>query len=85
MPRTICAKVRTLGCLVLNLGRADRSCFLLQVFIETEKTSPFQRTLIRPVKASYEWLRIQHLPGTQTNVLGVEFVTTFHAIDQGFH
>jgi len=37
------------------------------------------------LKASYEWLRIQHLPGTQTNVLGVQFVTTFHAVDQAFH
>ena len=36
------------------------------------------------LKASYEWLRIQYLPRTQTNVLGVEFVTTFHAVDQAF-
>lgn len=37
------------------------------------------------IKASYEWLRIQNFPGTRTNVLGVEFVTTFHAVDQVFH
>ena len=37
------------------------------------------------LKASYEWLRIENLAGTKTNVLGVQFVTTFHAIDQGFH
>jgi hypothetical protein len=37
------------------------------------------------IKASYEWLRIQNFPGTQTNVLGVQFVTTFHAVDQAFH
>ncbi len=37
------------------------------------------------LKASYEWLSIEHLPGTQNNVLGVQFVTTFHAIDQAFH
>jgi hypothetical protein len=37
------------------------------------------------LKASYEWLNIEHLGGTQTNVLGVQFVTTFHAIDQAFH
>ncbi len=37
------------------------------------------------LKASYEWLKIEHLGGTQTNVLGVQFVTTFHAIDQAFH
>jgi len=37
------------------------------------------------VKASYEWLKIQYLQGTQTNVLGVQFVTTFHAVDQAFH
>jgi hypothetical protein len=37
------------------------------------------------VKASYEWLKIQYLQGTQTNVLGVQFVTTFHAMDQAFH
>jgi len=37
------------------------------------------------IKASYEWLRIENLPGTKTNVLGVQFVTTFHALDQVFH
>ncbi len=37
------------------------------------------------LKASYEWLKIEHQAGTQTNVLGVQFVTTFHAIDQAFH
>jgi hypothetical protein len=37
------------------------------------------------IKASYEWLRIEHFPGTQTNVLGVQFVTTFHAVDRAFH
>ncbi len=37
------------------------------------------------LKASYEWLRIENLAGTKTNVLGVEFVTTFHAVDQTFH
>lgn len=37
------------------------------------------------LKASYEWLRIQDWPGIQTNVLGVQFVTTLHAIDQAFH
>jgi hypothetical protein len=37
------------------------------------------------LKASYEWLKIEHLTGTQTNVLGFQFVTTFHAVDQAFH
>lgn len=37
------------------------------------------------LKASYEWLKIEHLTGTQTNVLGFQFVTTFHALDQAFH
>jgi hypothetical protein len=37
------------------------------------------------LKASYEWLSVQYQPGTQNNVLGVQFVTTFHAIDQAFH
>jgi hypothetical protein len=37
------------------------------------------------LKASYEWFRIEHFPGTQLNVLGVQFVTTFHAVDQAFH
>ncbi len=37
------------------------------------------------LKASYEWLRIENLAGTKTNVLGVQFVTTFHALDQAFH
>lgn len=36
------------------------------------------------LKASYEWLRIESLGGTKTNVLGFQFVTTFHAIDQAF-
>jgi hypothetical protein len=37
------------------------------------------------LKGSYEWLRVEHFPGTQNNVLGVQFVTTFHALDQTFH
>ena len=37
------------------------------------------------IKASYEWLRIENFPTTKTNVLGVQFVTTFHALDQVFH
>lgn len=37
------------------------------------------------IKGSYEWLRIEHLTGTRSNVLGVQFVTTFHALDQAFH
>jgi hypothetical protein len=37
------------------------------------------------LKASYEWLRIENLTGTKTDVLGVQFVTTFHALDQAFH
>jgi hypothetical protein len=36
------------------------------------------------IKASYEWLRIENFPGTGTNVLGVEFVTRFHAVDRVF-
>ena len=36
------------------------------------------------LKASYEWLRIEHDPGTEYNVLGVQFVTTFHALDRTF-
>ena len=36
------------------------------------------------VKASYEWLRIQNMPGSRLDVLGVQFVTTFHAWDQTF-
>jgi hypothetical protein len=35
-------------------------------------------------KVSYEWLRIEHLAGTRTNVLGVELVTTLHALDRAF-
>lgn len=37
------------------------------------------------VKASYEWLRIEHLPGTRTDLLGFQFVTTLHALDRAFH
>ncbi len=36
------------------------------------------------LKASYEWLTFEHLSGTQNNVLGLQFVTTFHAVDQTF-
>ncbi len=36
------------------------------------------------LKTSYEWLRIEHLAGTKTNVLGLELVTTFHALDHAF-
>jgi len=36
------------------------------------------------LKASYEWLKIQNLPGTRLDVLGFQFVTTFHALDQAF-
>lgn len=37
------------------------------------------------LKASYEWLHIQNFPGRQLDVLGVQFVTTFHAYDRAFH
>lgn len=37
------------------------------------------------LKASYEWLRMEHVPGAENNVLGIQFVTTFHAVDQAFH
>lgn len=37
------------------------------------------------IKASYEWFNIQNRPGNGLNVLGVEFVTTFHAVDLAFH
>jgi hypothetical protein len=37
------------------------------------------------LKASYEWLAVEYVSGTQNNVLGVQFVTTFHAVDQTFH
>jgi len=37
------------------------------------------------LKGSYEWLKIQNFPETETNVFGIEFVTTFHAVDQAFH
>ena len=36
------------------------------------------------LKASYEWLKIQNMPGTRLDVLGFQFVTTFHALDQAF-
>jgi hypothetical protein len=36
------------------------------------------------LKASYEWLRIENFPSTQTNAYGFQFVTTFHAVDQAF-
>ncbi|HLG99997.1 MAG TPA: hypothetical protein VKX49_27055 [Bryobacteraceae bacterium] len=36
------------------------------------------------LKGSYEWLNIQGRPGTRLNVLGVQFVTTFQALDQPF-
>jgi hypothetical protein len=33
---------------------------------------------------SYEWLRMEQLAGNQANVLGVQLVTTFHALDRAF-
>ena len=36
------------------------------------------------LKASYEWLKIEHLTGTQFNVLGFQFVTTFRAVTWAF-
>lgn len=37
------------------------------------------------LKGSYEWLNIGNRPGTRFNVLGVQLVTTFHALDRAFH
>jgi hypothetical protein len=37
------------------------------------------------LKASYEWLKTENLTGAQNNVLGLQFMTTFHAVDQAFH
>ncbi|HEX5228916.1 MAG TPA: hypothetical protein VFW44_14455, partial [Bryobacteraceae bacterium] len=37
------------------------------------------------LKASYERLNIEHVSGTQNNVVGIQFLTTFHAVDQTFH
>jgi hypothetical protein len=37
------------------------------------------------LKASYEWLSVEYVSGTQNNVVGLQFVTTFHAVDQAFH
>lgn len=36
------------------------------------------------LKTSYEWLNIEHMPGTRFNVLGVQLVTTFRALDWPF-
>jgi hypothetical protein len=36
------------------------------------------------LKGSYEWLKIEHLNGTRFNVVGVQLVTTFHAVDWAF-
>jgi hypothetical protein len=36
------------------------------------------------VKTSYEWLNIEHQPGTRFNVLGIQLVTTFRALDWPF-
>jgi hypothetical protein len=37
------------------------------------------------LKASYEWLNTENYPGTQNNIVGIQFVTMFHAVDQAFH
>ena len=37
------------------------------------------------LKASYEWLNLEHFPGAENNIVGIQFVTTFHAFDQAFH
>jgi len=36
------------------------------------------------LKTSYEWMRIENLPGTHANVVGLQLVTTFHALDRAF-
>lgn len=36
------------------------------------------------IKTSYEWLKTEY-GGSGSNVLGVQFVTTFHAFDRAFH
>ena len=37
------------------------------------------------LKASYEWLTPTHYWGVPNNIVGVQFVTTLHAIDQALH
>jgi len=37
------------------------------------------------LKTSYEWLRIENLPGTRTDVFGFQLVTTFHALDRAMN
>jgi len=36
------------------------------------------------IKGGYEWLNTEYASGTRDNVLGVQFITTFRAIDQAF-
>lgn len=36
------------------------------------------------LKVGYEWLTVQYSSGTRANVLGVQFVTTFHGLNQAF-
>jgi len=36
------------------------------------------------IKASYEWFKTESVPGARDNVLGVELVTTFRALDRAF-
>jgi hypothetical protein len=36
------------------------------------------------IKASYEWMKIQGVSGTQFNVLGVQLVSNFHQLAWGF-
>lgn len=36
------------------------------------------------IKAGYEWVRTEYAPGTRDNVLGIELVTTFRAVDRVF-
>ena len=36
------------------------------------------------LKASYEWFKAEYVPGVRDNVLGVELVTTFRAVDRAF-
>ncbi len=36
------------------------------------------------IKGSYEWLKIENLAGTRTNVLGFQFVTSFNPLNRAF-
>ena len=71
------------GHVVDNAGvSADHFAPLLESY---EISSGFWVRRNQLLKGSYEWLRPVGSPGTRLNVLGLEYVVTFHSLNWAFH